>query len=169
MGLECGIIAKITVTGVNELYNKLNKLAASEATNAMKAGVYEGAGAAADALKAEIASLSAEKGSWPFYKKTIVGLSETQKQGLIDGVGIASIEDKNGVINTKVGFNGYNDHVTEHYPKGQPNALVARSLESGSSIGTKHPFVRPTASKARKTITQKMADKVKKEIEKAMK
>ena len=49
MGLECGIIAKITVTGVNELYNKLNKLAASEATNAMKAGVYEGAGAAADA------------------------------------------------------------------------------------------------------------------------
>ena len=57
----------------------------------------------------------------------------------------------------------------EHYPKGQPNALVARSLESGSSIGTKHPFVRPTASKARKTITQKMANKVKKEIEKAMK
>lgn len=162
-------MAKITVTGFETLSNKLGKLAASEATNAMKAGVYEGAGAAADALKAEIASLSAEKGSWPFYKKTIVGLSETQKQGLIDGVGIAKIESDGGSVNTKIGFNGYNDHVTEHYPKGQPNALVARSLESGSSIGTKHPIVRPTANKVRKTVEKKMADKVKKEIEKAMK
>lgn len=162
-------MAKITVTGVNELYNKLHKLATSEATNAMKAGVYEGAGAAADALKAEISSLSAENGSWPFYKKTIVGLSETQKQGLIDGVGIAKIESDGGSVNTKIGFNGYNDHITKHYPKGQPNALVARSLESGSSIGTKHPIVRPTANKVRKTVEKKMADKVKKEIEKAMK
>lgn len=162
-------MAKITVTGFEAFSEKLGKLAMKETERILIRGVYVGAGEVVAALKSAIASLPAEEGSWPFYKKTIVGLSETQKQGLIDGVGIASIEDKNGVINTKVGFNGYNDHVTEHYPKGQPNALVARSLESGSSIGTKHPFVRPTASKARKTITQIMAEEVKKEIEKVMK
>lgn len=162
-------MAKITITGVDGLQNKLQKLATSEASQAMVAGVYEGAGAVADALKSTIASLSAKDGSWDFYKKTIVGLSETQKKGLIDGVGIAKIENDGGSVNTKVGFNGYNDHVTEHYPQGQPNALVARSLESGSSIGTKQPFVRPTANKVKKAVSKKMADTVEKEIKKAMK
>lgn len=162
-------MGKITVTGFEELSKKLNKLAASEATSAVISSVYEGAGAVADALKDTISGLTAKEGSWEFYKKTIVGLSETQKQGLIDGVGIAKIESDGGNVNTKVGFNGYNDHITKHYPKGQPNALVARSLESGSSIGAKNPIVRPTAAKIRKTVEKKMADKVKKEIEKVMK
>lgn len=162
-------MAKMTVTGYNELYSKLQKLASSEASKAMVSGVYEGAGAAADALKNTISAVPAKKGSWEFYKKTIVGLSETQKRGLIDGVGIASIESKNGSVNTKVGFAGYNDHITKHYPKGQPNALVARSLESGSSIGAKNPIVRPTAKRVARIVEKKMADKVKKEIEKVMK
>lgn len=162
-------MAKITVTGFEAFSDKLGKLAVSETTKVLVEGVYLGAGEIARALKAAINELPSEEGSWQFYEKTIVGLSDTQKQGLIDGVGIAKIESDGSSVNTKVGFNGYNDHVTKHYPQGQPNALVARSLESGSSIGTKHPIVRPTANKVRKTVEKKMADKVKKEIEKAMK
>lgn len=162
-------MAKMTVSGFEAFSKKLGKLAVGETTKVLTEGVYLGAGETAAAVKATISALPSEKGSWPFYKKTIVGLSETQKQGLLHGVGIAKIESDGASVNTKIGFDGYNDHVTKHYPKGQPNALVARSLESGSSIGAKHPIIRPTVNKVRRIVEKKMADKVKNEIEKAMK
>ncbi len=162
-------MAKMTISGLNELSAKLQRLSAGDAGQAITAGVYKGAGEVADALRATVSGLAANDGSWSFYKKTISGLSETQKQGLLDGIGIASIENSNGSTTTKVSFSGYNKHLTEHYPKGQPNALVARSLESGSSIGTKRPFVRPTVAKIRKAVSETMAETVEKEIKKAMK
>ena len=50
----------------------------------------------------------------------------------------------------KIGFDGYNEVQTKTFPNGQPNALIARSIESGSSTREKTPFLRPALAAARK-------------------
>ena len=46
---------------------------------------------------------------------------------------------------------------TKKYPKGQPNVLLARSIESGSSIAKKRPFVAPAVRKTKKAAEETMA------------
>lgn len=67
-----------------------------------------------------------------------IGISQAQKDGLIESLGIACIrKDKYG-MNVKIGFDGYNSIKTKRWPKGQPNMMVARSVNGGTS------FLRPT-------------------------
>lgn len=75
-----------------------------------------------------------------------------QKKGLQEGFGITPMEEDSGMYNVKLGFDGYNNVKTRKYPKGQPNVLIARSVESGTSIMDKQPFIRPAINKTRKTV-----------------
>ncbi len=59
------------------------------------------------------------------------------------------------------------DHGHQH--GGQPNQLVARGVESGSSWKLKHPFIRPAVTRSRKKAEAKMAEILDQEIEKIMK
>ena len=68
----------------------------------------------------------------------------------------------------KIGFDGYNKTKTKKYPKGQPNQVVARGVESGTTWKKKYPFVRPAVERARKAVQAKMAETVDKEIKKVM-
>lgn len=61
------------------------------------------------------------------------------------------------MLNVKLGFDGYNGMKTKKYPKGQPNVLLARSIESGSSIAKKRPFVAPAVRKTKKAAEETMA------------
>ena len=78
------------------------------------------------------------------------------------------MENDNGYINTKIGFDGYNATKTKKYPNGQPNALIARSIESGTSKHQKTPFVRPAISKAKAKAEAAMAASVDKDINNTM-
>ena len=78
------------------------------------------------------------------------------------------MKDDAGYLNVKIGFDGYNAMRTEKYPQGQPNQLVARGVESGTSWKQKHPFVRPAINASRKRAEAKMAEVLDKEIEKVM-
>ena len=64
------------------------------------------------------------------------------------------MQNENGYINVKLGFDGYNSVKTKKYPKGQPNALIARVTESGSSYRTKTPFIRPAVRATKKAAEQ---------------
>lgn len=152
-------MAKMKINGLDEYAKKLSKLNAQSAEACMKHAVYSGAGLVADAIRANIQALPEFTGSWQNYKEPIYGVSTTQKQGLLKGLGTSEIMNDSGYVNTKISFAGYNDHVTEKYPQGQPNILVARSLESGSSIGDKIPFVRPAVSRTRTAAIKIMAIK----------
>lgn len=116
--------------------------------------VYEMAKVVADKVRANIEALDAgPKGKTTYYvnETTIKSrLSEEQKKGLLEGFGISSMQDDNGYLNVKLGFDGYNSVKTKKYPQGQPNALIARVTESGSSYREKTPFIRPAANAARK-------------------
>lgn len=111
--------------------------------------VYEMAKVVADRVRENIESLPAQpKGQITFREGNRVysRLSQEEKEGLLEGFGISPMEKENGYINVKLGFDGYNEVKTKKYPQGQPNVLIARVTESGSTYRKKTPFVRPAVN-----------------------
>lgn len=88
----------------------------------------------------------------------------TQSAGALSkSLGITPIlQDKNGIWNAKIGFDGYDE-------KGVPNQLKARVMESGSSRVQKRPFVRPAVNAVRKDAQAAMQKVIDEELEKIMK
>lgn len=69
---------------------------------------------------------------------------------LESSLGITPVDvDKNGKINARVGFHGYDS-------KGVPNQLKARVMESGSSKQQAKPFFRPAVDSVRKQVRDEM-------------
>lgn len=124
--------------------------------------IYEGADVVADAVKAEIKALPVSNQ----YNSGVV--NSTQKKGLIDSFGIAGLRNDNGFLNVKLGFDGYNNYKTKKYPNGQPNSLIARSINSGSSYRKKNPFVdratKATKSKCESTMEEQLNSEIQKLI-----
>ena len=88
----------------------------------------------------------------------------------MDSLGIASMQDDGtGYLNVKIGFDGYNDIVTQRWPRGQPNQMVARSVESGTTWMKKNGFVRKAVASSRKRAVEFMKRTVDKAIETIMK
>lgn len=114
--------------------------------------VYDMAKVVADKVRANIEALPAVSNAANIatYKQGISHLSEPEKQGLLDGFGVSSIQDNDGYVNVKLGFDGYNSVKTKKYPNGQPNALIARVTNSGSSYRQKTRFVDKAVSATRK-------------------
>lgn len=114
--------------------------------------VYDMAKVVADKVRANIEALPAVSNAANIatYKQGISRLSEPEKQGLLDGFGVSSIQNNDGYVNVKLGFDGYNSVKTKKYPNGQPNALIARVTNSGSSYRQKTRFVDKAVSTTRK-------------------
>ena len=115
--------------------------------------VYEMAKVVADSVRSGIHALPtvSNQANIATYKKGYSRFSDEEKQGLLDGFGVSPMQDDNGYFNVKLGFDGYNSIKTREYPKGQPNALIARVTESGSSYREKTPFIRPAVNATRKS------------------
>ena len=118
--------------------------------------VYEMAKVVADSVRSGIQALPtvSNQANIATYKKGYSRLSDEEKQGLLDGFGVSPMQDDGGYINVKLGFDGYNSVKTKKYPKGQPNALIARVTESGSSYREKTPFIRPAVNASKKQAEQ---------------
>ena len=159
-------MAKITAKGSAQYLRNLEKLGRNT-DDICKQAVYQGAKVVADAIKSSIDDITVHSlppGQKYFYLsdedkkggKLLDGVTKEQADGLKNGLGIAVMEHKNFAWNTKIGFNGYNEVRTKTYPKGEPNALIARSVESGSSVRNKTPFIAPAVKKIRKDAEHAM-------------
>lgn len=134
--------------------------------------VYKGAKVVADEVKGNLNAMSTGTNGQAIqaWKKGVKAeLSEEQKKDLIESFGVAPARNDNGFINVKLGFDGYNGVVTKRWPKGQPNALIARSLESGSSAFQKQPFFRPAVKAKEKQAIKEMEKVLDEEMQKIMK
>lgn len=161
-------MAKITFPGLAEYELMLSKL--EESTDEMIGkAVYAGAGIVADAIKANIKGLPVVRGYGTDANPLPGGVTASQKAGLINGMGISRMQDDAGYLNVKIGFDGYNATKTEKYPQGQPNRLVARGVESGTSWKKKKPFIRPAVNSSRNRAEAEMARILDEEIKKVSK
>ena len=163
-------MATISFKGLEAYELRLSKLAdRKEVERIAGKAIYSGADILITEIKKNIEALPVVTGYGTDANPLPGGVTAAQKRGLLDGVGIAKMQDDGGYINVKVGFDGYNRTKTEKYPQGQPNQLVARGVESGTSWKRAHPFVKPAISKTRKLIEKTMADIIDTEIDKIMK
>ena len=96
------------------------------------------------------------------------GVTASQKEGLLSGLGIAHFRNDGGFINVKIGMDGYNSTRTKQFPNGQPNALIIRSLESGTSFRSRNPVITRATNSAKgaaeAAIQKKMDEEIKKRI-----
>ena len=160
-------MAVITFKGLDKYERQLSRLS-KNAEKIAGAAIYEGAGIIADEVRKSIESLPIVSGYGTPSKPLPGGVTKSQKQGLLDGLGISQMVNTSGYLNVKIGFDGYNSTKTKSYPRGQPNQLVARGVESGTSWKQKKPFVRPALTRAKPKAEQLMAETLDKEINKTM-
>lgn len=152
-------MGNLTVKGLDSFVDFTNEIA-SQTDAIIKASMYEGVKILADEAKKAVEGLRTESGGQtPRY------ITKIQKDGLKEGLGVARFRKEDGKWTTVIGFNGYNRLRTRKYPNGQPNQLVARSVESGTSYQKKEPFMRKAYNNARaKAIAAVQAQAIK-EIE----
>ena len=161
-------MARMTFKAGEEYAIKLSKLATEQEEIAKKA-IYAAARIVADRIKANLNALPEEKFRYLRDGEKFVGVPERQKKDLIDSFGITPITtDNRGNWNAKIGFDGYGSTPTKKYPKGLPNQLLARAIESGSSVRQKKPFVRLAVNATKKKALAKMEEIIDKETEKIM-
>lgn len=106
-----------------------------------KYSVYEAAGMVKDAIKANCPKSDGKH----------------NKKHLVDSIYLKEFAVENGYVFTQVGYDGYDDN-------GVPQALKARSLESGHSspkgVTGRHTFVRPALTAVRAAATKSIQDKL---------
>lgn len=161
-------MAKITFPGLNDYELMISKLSKGVDDIAGKA-IYAGAGIVADAIKENIKDLPIVRGYGTKENPLPGGVTAPQKAGLINGLGISPMQNDAGFLNVKIGFDGYNATKTDKYPQGQPNQLVARGVESGTSWKEKKPFIRPAINASKSRAEAEMARILDQEIEKITK
>lgn len=129
--------------------------------------VYDGAKVVADIVKEEIRGLPVDnhRGS---QDDPAGGPNQYQKKGLEDSFGIAPIRNDNGFVNVKLGFDGYNGLKTRRWPNGQPNQMIARSVDRGTSWMKANAFMKRALQKARKQAQEVMGSRLQSEIKKIM-
>ena len=145
---------KVEVYGLEELALTFETLGRT-AKDVQKKALYSGAGVMKDALIKTIEALPEEHG---FNKKdqlkNVVGSHD--KADLISHVGIASFESSNGTWHTCISWDGYGSIPTKKYPNGRPVIMIARSINSGSSVRRKVPFIRNCANQHKQEVIDAM-------------
>lgn len=160
-------MAKIEFKGIEKYQKKIISID-KQLEKSLGAAIYVGADVIADEIRKGIEGLPISQGFGTTDKPLPGGVTKIQKGGLLKGLGIARLQNDNGYVNVKIGFDGYNGMDTSRYPQGQPNQLVARGVESGTSWKQKTPFIRPAIRRASERSEKAMSKELDKEFEKIM-
>lgn len=161
-------MATITFKKGDEYLMKLSKLEAATVEKVCGPAIYDAAGLVADNIMLSLLQVPTDEG-FGTSDNPVAGPKKEQKKALYESFGITKMEDDGtGFLNVKIGFDGYNNIKTKRWPNGQPNQLVARSIESGTSFMLKHPFVKEGVSVSRKKAREILKKDVEQNIKKIM-
>lgn len=162
-------MATITFKKGDEWLAKIAKLEALSRDKVCGNAIYGAAEIVADEIRSQLQKVPTDE-NWGTSVEQTQGPRKAQKKGLYDSLGIASMQDDGkNFLNVKIGFDGYNDLKSARWPKGQPNQMVARSVERGTSYMKGHKFVKKAMAKTRKRALDYMKESVDKSIEEIMK
>lgn len=148
-------MAKMTIKS-SDVSTYLSSVGAN-ISDAARAAVAAGAGVLADAVRQRLEALPEDDNRYLVPGDLFKGVPKEQKQDLLDSLGITPVkQDANLTYNAAVGFDGYGSTPTKTYPKGLPNQLLARSIESGSSVRRKTPFFRKAVDASEEAALEAM-------------
>ncbi len=151
-------MAKLEIVGFDEWLIRLERLTDSTDEICERA-LMEAAEIVKEKYKASTASISTDE-KWGTQKKPKRGIRATEKQGLLNSLGIAPIKkDRAGGMDTKVGYHTYNK-------EGKANQMIARAANSGTSFMKKSGFI-DKANRASKPLAEaKIKEVIESEINK---
>jgi HK97 gp10 family phage protein len=163
----------ITSKNADQYVEALEKLDANTVDNLGRV-IYPAAGIVADEIKKNIRSLPINaKGERGTTANPIDGVTAAQRTGLEQGMGIAKIQNKDGYVNVKIGFDGYNSQASNgSHTKGktwthrQANIVIARSVEHGTSFRRAHPFVAPAVRASQQRAKEEMEKQIEAQLKK---
>jgi len=157
-------MAKMTIKGTDELALHLSRLG-NKSTEIAKDVVMAGAQPVADEIRRGLESLPVDDLKQLNTGEKFDVSPYGEIQDLKDSLGITKPDvDGAGNVNTKIGFDNYGSYPSEKYPKGLPNPLLARAIESGSSVRKKMPFVRSAVNRSKGKALEEMREKCDEEI-----
>ena len=164
-------MARISFNGHADYALALRELEfAAEQGAVLEKAVEAGGAVVADEIRRRLDALPTDTFRFLDEGEKFEGLPVVHHLDLLDSFGLTPPQrDRKGFVNVKAGFDGYGSKKTKAYPKGIPNQLLARAVESGSSVRRKTPFVRPAVNATRKEAVEEMDWVVRAEIEKIFK
>lgn len=161
-------MARISFDGYKQFGLQLEALSSADSQKICGHAIHEGAGIVADEIRKNIEALPEENFRYLDEGEKFDGVPPEHKESLLDSLGISGMSDNCGFLGVKIGFDGFGYGVTNTYPDGLPNQLLAGAIESGSSVREKHPFVRPAVNAKRKEVIETMRKIVNEDIKAIM-
>lgn len=150
---------KLEYNGLQEFGAVLQKLD-TKTEGVLKMAVYDGAHVVFEEVKRQIQALPTNDTTGKHRD-----ITPAQKAGLLSGLYGSQIQADDGNVYEYIGFTGYNSVRTKKHPKGQPNILIARSVESGATYMNKRPFI----NKAKNASKSKALEATKRTFEREIK
>lgn len=159
-------MATLRMQGLKEYEEMLSKLD-KDTVPMIGRALYEGGKVVADEFRREVEALPVVapnvRGT---SERKLTGITSEQKRGLLQGLGIAKMRSRDGVHDIKIGFDGYNSVRTQKYPGGQPNAMIARSVNTGSSFRAATHFADRAARNSKARAEKAMQQQFDKDLKK---
>lgn len=149
---------KIKTDGLDNLGRMLAQLE-NRAQEVASAGLYEGAGIVANAMNNGINSIQTESFDYaPPGKQRLP--SPQEKAALQRKVGIAKFRKEGSEVDTLVGLSFGKSGYTQIAGKQKPVAVIARSINSGTSFMKKQPVFRRAKSQSQNAAKAAIVAKV---------
>lgn len=161
-------MATISFKSGDEYMAKLAKLSQKSSEEVCGRAIYDGAAVMIERVKEAVDTLPESGGKMGTPEKPNEGPSKQQKKALKASVGIAKSKQDGDFINVKIGFHGYNSKKTKRWPQGQPNQLIARAVERGTSFMKATPFMKTAVKESRKDVIAAMKRAMDEKIEEIM-
>lgn len=160
-------MATISFKNGDEYLMKISRLEAALKDEVCGEAIYGAAGIVTDEIRKQLKAVPTDE-SYGTDSEPARGPRKVQKRSLYNSLGVAPMQDDGGFLNVKIGFDGYSDVVTKRWPNGQPNQMVARSVERGTTWMKPNPFVKRGVAATRKRALEFMKNSVDQSIKKIM-
>ena len=156
--------------GLTGYARALRELGVVRADSCVKLALYEGARVVADQVRENLQALPEDRFRFLRNEQYNVVTPE-EKADLLDALSVTPHRMEGDGWTVKIGFAGYGkrQHPTKKDPSGIPNNMIAGSIESGSSVRQKHPFVRPAVAQARARAQAAMQERFDEAVNQAIK
>lgn len=133
-------MARMQTEGMDDVSLMFGKIS-SAGTAVAKMAVYDGARVMADEIRREINALPVDKERYLRGGQKYAVITRRDKKDLAAHLGITKIQRSAEGTRAVIGFAGYGSKRTKKYRNGLPMALLARSLQKGTSVREKSPFI----------------------------
>lgn len=147
-----------------DLDKRMEKLRISVQNYIGKQALYGGADIFADELRKEAEAIPEEVFRHLDREEQFHSVAEKDKAHLVDSLGISEFYSEDGATFASVGFDGYQGIPTKKYP----NALLARSINSGSSVRQRYPFIDRAARRAKPKVEARMQEITEREMDRIL-